>query len=236
MCMCVFRCFGVHVRMRGSKYSLKNPIKGDMYWFAVLFKAFWDISTDISFNVSANGRKQTNLLPFPPTFSLFLFESLLSSLCVALHPFLASFLNFFFPSSLCCCKVLHFLSNSLLSVLLIPRKLVLKSYQCTGVFFPFWSWTWFIIVYFLPLYMQNPTKKQPKTLKKICSYSTVQSKVTPDFFLFCVQEAWFSFNVVLNNSSPGFLEVSQRFSLDCGCCFIYFHSYSFTWPMNVFFC
>lgn len=96
MCMCVFRCFGVYVRMRGSKYSSENPIKGDMYWFAVLFKAFWDISTDISFNVSANGRKQTNLLLFSPTFSLFLFESLLSSLSVALHQFLASFL-FPFP-------------------------------------------------------------------------------------------------------------------------------------------
>lgn len=177
MCMCVFRCFGVYVRMRGSKYSSKNPIKGDMYWFAVLFKAFWDISTDISFNVSANGRKQTNLLPFSPHFLSFPFwKFAFIPLCCSTS-ILSFFFLFLFPSSLCCCKVLHFLSNSLLSVLLIPRKLVLISYQCTGGFFPFWSWTWFIIVYFLPLYMQNPKKTPTQNIKKnmVLQHCTVKS-------------------------------------------------------------
>lgn len=88
--LCVCACLGLPVcacvcaHTRGSKYSSENPIKGDMYWFAVLFKAFWDISTDISFNVRANGRKQTNLLlpSFLPLFPLFY---LFSSLSVTLH-------------------------------------------------------------------------------------------------------------------------------------------------------
>lgn len=88
MCVCLLGfaglCACVCAHTRGSKYSSENPIKGDMYWFAVLFKAFWDISTDISFNVRANGRKQTNLLlpSFLPLFPLFY---LFSSLSVTLH-------------------------------------------------------------------------------------------------------------------------------------------------------
>lgn len=75
---------GVCVHIRESQYSSENPIKGDMYWFAALFKAFWDISTDISFSVRANGKKQTNLLltsflSFFPLFYLF------SSFSVTLH-------------------------------------------------------------------------------------------------------------------------------------------------------
>lgn len=79
MCMCV--------HMRGSKNSSENPIKGDIYWFAVLVKAFWDISTDISFNVRANGKKQTNLL----VHFLFLFPLfyLFSSLSVIPHQYLS---------------------------------------------------------------------------------------------------------------------------------------------------
>lgn len=199
-----------------------------MYWFAVLFKAFWDISTDISFNVSANGRKQTNLLPFSPTFSLFLFESLLSSLCVALHPFLASFL-FLFP-------LLSMLLQGTSFSFKLPSVCPLNTTKaCTDKLSMHWGFFSLLelnlvynSIFSTSVHAKSKKKNNPKTLKKICSYSTVQSKVTPDFFLFCVQEARFSFNVVLNNSSPGFLEVSQRFSLDCGCCFIYFHSYSFT--------
>lgn len=80
VCVCVF------LHMNRNKYSSENPIKGDMYCFAVLFKAFWDISTDISFNVRASGRKQTNLLlllPFLP--SLLSLFYLFSSLSVTLH-------------------------------------------------------------------------------------------------------------------------------------------------------
>lgn len=86
-CLCVRGwCVCVCLHMNRSKYSSENPIKGDMYCFAVLFKAFWDISTDISFNVRASGRKQTNLLlllPFLP--SLLSLFYLFSSLSVTLH-------------------------------------------------------------------------------------------------------------------------------------------------------
>lgn len=40
--------------------ALKNPIKGDMYWSVVLFKAFWDISRDVSFNVGEKKQKNNN--------------------------------------------------------------------------------------------------------------------------------------------------------------------------------
>ena len=88
LCLCawlaVLVCVCVHVR--GSKYSLENPIKGDMYWFAMLFKAFWDISTDVSFSVRASGRKQTNLpLLLPFSFSLFPLFYLFSFLSVTPH-------------------------------------------------------------------------------------------------------------------------------------------------------
>lgn len=79
-----FACMCVCPHMKGSKYSSENPIKGDMYWFAVLFKAFWDISMDISFNVRANGRKQTNLL-LPFFLSRFPLFHLFWSLSVNLH-------------------------------------------------------------------------------------------------------------------------------------------------------
>lgn len=69
-CFCVCACLGVLVCVctwEGAS-TAQNPIKGDMYWFAVLFKAFWDISTNISFNVRASSRKQTNLLLLLPSF------------------------------------------------------------------------------------------------------------------------------------------------------------------------
>merc|ERR1712035_100335 len=123
LCMCVCVCVCVCVHVRGSKYSLENPIKGDMYWFAVLFKAFWDISTDISFNVRASGRKQTNLLLLPPSFlsSLFSLFFLFSSLSVTPHQSLSTHSLFSIPflfTSLCYCKMQHcrpsfFLSCSL---------------------------------------------------------------------------------------------------------------------------
>lgn len=168
-CLCVCACFDVLVCMyawEGASIARKIPLRGICIGLLCYSKLSGTlVPTYLSMSVQTAENKLI-CFPFPPTFSLFLFESLLSSLCVALHPFLASFFYFFFPSSLCCCKVLHFLSNSLLSVLLIPRKLVLISYQCTGVFFPFWSWTWFIIVYFLPLYMQNPKKTPTQNIKK----------------------------------------------------------------------
>lgn len=137
-CLCVCACFDVLVCMyawEGASIARKIPLRGICIGLLCYSKLSGTlVPTYLSMSVQTAENKLI-CFPFPPTFSLFLFESLLSSLCVALHPFLASFFNFFFPSSLCCCKVLHFLSNSLLSVLLIPRKLVLISYQCTGVFF-----------------------------------------------------------------------------------------------------
>lgn len=179
-CLCVCACFDVLVCMyawEGASIARKIPLRGICIGLLCYSKLSGTlVPTYLSMSVQTAENKLI-CFPFPPTFSLFLFESLLSSLCVALHPFLASFFYFFFPSSLCCCKVLHFLSNSLLSVLLIPRKLVLISYQCTGVFFPFWSWTWFIIVYFLPLYMQNPKKTPTQNIKKnmVLQHCTVKS-------------------------------------------------------------
>lgn len=179
-CLCVCACFDVLVCMyawEGASIARKIPLRGICIGLLCYSKLSGTlVPTYLSMSVQTAENKLI-CFPFPPTFSLFLFESLLSSLCVALHPFLASFFYFFFPSSLCCCKVLHFLSNSLLSVLLIPRKLVLISYQCTGVFFPFWSWTWFIIVYFLPLYMQNPKKPPTQNIKKnmVLQHCTVKS-------------------------------------------------------------
>lgn len=137
-CLCVCACFDVLVCMyawEGASIARKIPLRGICIGLLCYSKLSGTlVPTYLSMSVQMAENKLI-CFPFPPTFSLFLFESLLSSLCVALHPFLASFFYFFFPSSLCCCKVLHFLSNSLLSVLLIPRKLVLISYQCTGVFF-----------------------------------------------------------------------------------------------------
>lgn len=100
LCACVCFFFGVCVHVRGSKYSSENPIKEDMYRFAVLFKAFWDISTDISFNVRASGRKQTNLLlPLPfflPLFSLLVFFPLCHSTSISV---LHAHFSLFHPSS-----------------------------------------------------------------------------------------------------------------------------------------
>lgn len=178
-CLCVCACFDVLVCMyawEGASIARKIPLRGICIGLLCYSKLSGTlVPTYLSMSVQTAENKLI-CFPFPPTFSLFLFESLLSSLCVALHPFLASFFYFFFPSSLCCCKVLHFLSNSLLSVLLIPRKLVLISYQCTGFFFPFWSWTWFIIVYFLPLHMQNPKNPNPNIKKNmVLQHCTVKS-------------------------------------------------------------
>lgn len=114
-CLCVCACLALPVlcvcmcaHMKGCKYSSENPIKGDMYWFAVLFKAFWDISMDISFNVRPNGRKQTNLL-LPSFLSLFPLFHLFSSLSVTLHQSLSCVLlsvsSLF--SSRCVCKMQH---------------------------------------------------------------------------------------------------------------------------------
>lgn len=53
-----------------------------MHWAVVLFKAFWDISRDVSFNVSA--KKQTNkkLIGFlPPSILSFLLLLFVSSVC-----------------------------------------------------------------------------------------------------------------------------------------------------------
>lgn len=105
-CRCVCASLGrlvcVCVHVRGSKYSSENPIKEDMYRFAVLFKAFWDISTDISFNVRASGRKQTNLLlllpfflPLFPLFLLVFFPLCHSTSISVLH----SHFSLFLPSS-----------------------------------------------------------------------------------------------------------------------------------------
>lgn len=72
-CWCVCACLALPVlcvcpHMKGCKYSSENPIKGDMCWFAVLFKAFWDISMDISFNVRA--KAENKLICFYPPSSL----------------------------------------------------------------------------------------------------------------------------------------------------------------------
>lgn len=119
LCWCV--CVCVHVR--GSKYSLENPIKGDMYWFAVLFKAFWDISTDVSFSVRASGRKQTNLpLLLPSSFSLFPLFYLFSFLSVTPHQSLsyAPPPLYFFPLLIAMLLHVAMLSFIRLSVLLFP--------------------------------------------------------------------------------------------------------------------
>lgn len=74
-CLCVFMLFSAHpicVHVRASGCSSENPIKRDMYWFAVLFKAFWDISSDISFNVRASNSNKLICLSFSPLSSLFL--------------------------------------------------------------------------------------------------------------------------------------------------------------------
>lgn len=114
-------CWCACVHVRGSKYSLENPIKGDMYWFAVLFKAFWDISTDVSFSVRASGRKQTNLpLLLPSSFSLFPLFYLFSFLSVTPHQSLsyAPPPLYFFPLLIAVLLLVAMLSFVHLSVLL----------------------------------------------------------------------------------------------------------------------
>lgn len=138
----VWVCWRVCVHVRGSKYSLENPIKGDMYWFAVLFKAFWDISTDISFNVRASCRKQTNLLLLLPSFLLSSpsFTCFLSS--VTLHQSLSYTppTLYFFPLFIAMLLQDATLSFVLLSVLLLSFG-TMKVWidKLLGVFF--WSWT-----------------------------------------------------------------------------------------------
>lgn len=105
----------------------ENPIKRDMYWSVVLFKAFWDISTDVSFNVSAGKNKtkkkqqKKNIIGSSPPSILF------SSSClpflvspspllrISLHPFPPSSLSDaaqssklpFFPSLASWCVAIH---------------------------------------------------------------------------------------------------------------------------------
>lgn len=123
--LCVWACLGVlvcvcvYVRTWEGERKAQNPINGDMYWFAVLFKAFWDISTDVSFNVRASGRKQTNLLLLLPSFlPLFYLFYLFPSLSVTLHQSLAHMpllcISSLF-SSLCYYKMQHFPSSFFLS-------------------------------------------------------------------------------------------------------------------------
>lgn len=118
MCVCV--CV-----KKGA--SLENPIKGDMYWFSVLFKAFWNISADVSFNVRANGRKQTNLLLSSP---LPHFTYFLSSLSLRINLCLTRLLLSISPRN--CknqnCPKIHSLCPLLLAV--IKSKLVHREPFC----------------------------------------------------------------------------------------------------------
>lgn len=98
-CLCVCACFDVLVCMyawEGASIARKIPLRGICIGLLCYSKLSGTlVPTYLSMSVQTAENKLI-CFPFPPTFSLFLFESLLSSLCVALHPFLASFL-FLFP-------------------------------------------------------------------------------------------------------------------------------------------
>ena len=123
--------------------SSESPIKSDIYWFSVLFKAFWYISADVFFNVRANSRKQ--LIFYSSSLLIPYFTYFLPLLSLGINLCLTHLLLYIWPCNCkdCNCTKTHPLCPLLLAV--FESKLVRWElfsgcfFKVTKVTSPIWN-------------------------------------------------------------------------------------------------